>query len=45
MDCVWRNGQPNDNKLVMCRFHNIGVYIYGVPCPNFELYDPKNKAF
>lgn len=45
MTCVWRNSQPNDNKLVFCRFHGIGVYAFGVPCCHYEFYDPENAAF
>lgn len=45
MSCVWRNSQPNDNKLVMCKLHGIGVYAYGVPCIHYELYDPKTAPF
>lgn len=45
LNCVWRNSQPNEMKMIYCKILQTGVYAYSVPCVHYELYDDDEKPF
>lgn len=44
-DCIWCITQPNQERMIHCKFLGCGVYAGSMACSHFELYDPKNRHF
>lgn len=44
-NCIWCITQPNQERMIHCKFLGCGVYAGSMACSHFEPYDPKNRPF
>ena len=44
-NCIWCITQPNQERMIHCKFLGCGVYAGSMACSHFELFDPKNRPF